>query len=226
MPSDKQASPEKELLKLIEKPASGGHLQAAAVKRRTALSFLSLGAWLGRVSFLKHNFKQSSRGGALHPLDVRIINNLIIFCLVVLTFYFISNLFISTVNLKKMPNLVFKTQENLKSSTLKEASLLKDSSSYYLEKIRQRDIFKIGAKKVAGADAPKAPSLKIAEAVKDLKLVGISWSSDPDVMIENGKTSKTYFLKKGQMLDEDIKLEAVFKDKVILSCGGEEIELR
>jgi hypothetical protein len=55
--------------------------------------------------------------------------------------------------------------------------------------------------------------------------VGISWSDDPDVMIEDTKTQRTFFLKKGQMID-DIKLEAVFKDKVILNYLGEEIELK
>jgi type II secretory pathway component PulC len=56
--------------------------------------------------------------------------------------------------------------------------------------------------------------------------VGISWSADPDVMIEDGKTQRTIFLKKGQLVDNEIRVEAVFKDKVILSYKGEEIELK
>jgi hypothetical protein len=107
------------------------------------------------------------------------------------------------------------------------ASLLK-SLSYYLEKARGRDIFKIvikGAATDAGGLA-KGPSQRIIEATQDLRLVGISWSGDPDVMIEDTKTKKTLFLKKGQTINNEIKLQAVFRDKVVLSYAGEEIDLR
>jgi hypothetical protein len=45
-------------------------------------------------------------------------------------------------------------------------------------------------------------------------------------MIEDTKTQRTLFLKKGQRIDNEIKVEAIFKDKVILSYKGEEIELK
>jgi type II secretory pathway component PulC len=66
----------------------------------------------------------------------------------------------------------------------------------------------------------------VVEATKHLRLVGISWSDDPDIMIEDTKTQRTLFLKKGKLIDNEIKVQAVFKDKVILSYNGEEIELR
>jgi type II secretory pathway component PulC len=56
--------------------------------------------------------------------------------------------------------------------------------------------------------------------------VGIAWSNDPDAMIEDTKTHRTFFLKKGQTIDEEIKVQAIFKDRVVLSYKGEEIELR
>ena len=45
-------------------------------------------------------------------------------------------------------------------------------------------------------------------------------------MIEDSKTQRTFFLKKGQIIEIDLVLKDVFKDKVILSYGGEEVELR
>jgi type II secretory pathway component PulC len=44
-------------------------------------------------------------------------------------------------------------------------------------------------------------------------------------MIENADEQKTYFVKRGQTLG-DVKIEAILKDKVILSCLGQEVELR
>ncbi|MCM8797134.1 MAG: hypothetical protein NC923_04565, partial [Candidatus Omnitrophica bacterium] len=108
-----------------------------------------------------------------------------------------------------------------------DVPFLKRSASYYSEKIRERDIFKMQTKKtVSAAEAlPKTPSSRIIEATQHLRLVGISWSNDPDAMIEDSKALRTFFIKRGQMIGE-VKVQAIFKDKVILSYAGEEIELR
>ena len=44
-------------------------------------------------------------------------------------------------------------------------------------------------------------------------------------MIEDKQSVKTFFVKRGQMIGP-VKVEAIFKDKVVLSYEGEEIELR
>src|SRR3989338_4347464 len=73
----------------------------------------------------------------------------------------------------------------------------------------------------------QAQTKRITELTKNLRLVGISWSADPDVMIEDTNMQRTFFLKKGQVMENiNVKVEAVFKDKVVLSCDGEEAELR
>lgn len=95
--------------------------------------------------------------------------------------------------------------------------------SYYLEKIRARDIFRMALAQQAGE--AKQPSSKIVEVTQSLKLVGISWSDDPDAMIEDTQAQKTHFVKKGQMIG-NLKVQAIFKDKVVLSYDGEEIELK
>jgi hypothetical protein len=144
-----------------------------------------------------------------------------------LLFYFASNLFLSIVNLHKAPNAKFTIQAaSLKAASFKESSLLR-AASYYLEKVRQRDIFKIGAAGRPAADerASREALSKIVELSQKLKLVGISWSDDPDAMIEDTKALRTFFIKRGQMIG-DLKVQAIFKDKVILSYGTEEVELR
>jgi type II secretory pathway component PulC len=63
------------------------------------------------------------------------------------------------------------------------------------------------------------------EMTQNLKLVGISWSNDPDAMIEDTKTTRTFFVKRGQMISE-VKVKDIARDKVVLTYDGEDIDLR
>lgn len=60
---------------------------------------------------------------------------------------------------------------------------------------------------------------------KDLKLIGISWSNDPDVMIEDTAIHKTYFCKRGAMIGE-YQVETINKSDVILKKGDLIFELK
>lgn len=230
MAQERPATPEKQLLKLIEEsktPAAGVNIQAI---RHRNLSLFSLSAWLGRISFFKDRFKKwFGKNGKYRQLDIiRVINNALAFSIFVLAIYFISNLSMSMINLKKMTNLKLISPESVKSASLiQDASSLARPLSYYLEKVRARNIFKMGPRKVTDAAevADRGPSSRIIEATQHLKLVGISWSNDPDAMIEDTKALRTFFVKRSQMIG-DIKVQAIFKDKVILGYEGEEIELR
>jgi len=218
-------TPEKQLLRLIEEPKTTSSVQAQAIKHHS-LSLFSFSAWLGRISFFKEVFKKWFQGVKPHQLDIKLVNKILGLFIFVLTVYFISNFFSSLINLKKMPSLEFKPQEGRSLAGSQELSFLKKAASYYSEKIRERDIFKMGAKKTTTAELSlKGPSSRIIEATQHLKLVGISWSNDPDAMIEDSKALRTFFVKRGQMIGE-VKVQAIFKDKVILAFGGEEIELR
>ena len=70
----------------------------------------------------------------------------------------------------------------------------------------------------------------ITEEIKDLKLVGIIWSKDPEVMIENAKDSRTYTLKKGESLNEQLKVKKVSRNSATLEInspdGPKEYEIR
>jgi hypothetical protein len=220
-------TPEKQLLKLIEDSKTKNvTLQAHAIKHRS-MSLFSFGAWIGRFSFLRDNFRKRFKGVTHLQFDIKLVNQILIFSIVFLTIYFISNLSFSLTNLKKTPSLKLNIQEaTAKAASLQDASSMK-AASFYLEKVRARDIFKMGMKKpsVTKETTNRGPSSRIMDATSQLKLVGISWSNDPDAMIEDAKAMRTFFVKRGQMIGE-IKVQAILKDKVILSYGGEEIELR
>jgi hypothetical protein len=222
MPQEKSLSPEKQLLKLIENPKAQGPAQAAAIKH-LGLSLLSLSGLKARFSFLKDKLSNSFKTGKFYYFNVKTINISLGLVTFVLAIYFVTNLLISLVSLKKNLNLEFKIAKSQHSIDSKVVSALK-AASYYLEKIRARDIFKMGSRKKEEEEV-KVPSSKIIGATQNLKLVGISWSGDPDAMIEDTKALRTFFVKRGQMIGE-VKVQAIFKDRVVLSYEGEELELR
>jgi len=73
-------------------------------------------------------------------------------------------------------------------------------------------------------------SADVMMELKDLKLVGIIWSQNPEVMIENAKDARTYVLKKGESLNEQFKIKEILRNSAILEInlgsGTREYELR
>lgn len=227
MAQERPLTPEKQLLKFIESSklsTAGVHAQAA---RRQGMSFLNLGAWLGRISFLKVRFEKWRHNFSLEQLDVKAVNRLLASLTALLIIYFFSSLLVSLFNLNKLPRLELKTPAGKIETTLAEPSAFKKAVSFYLDKVRERDIFTMGQKKPAPAQtgAKTGSSSKTLNVFENLKLVGISWSNDPDAMIEDSKALRTFFVKRGEMVGE-AKVQAIFKDKVVLSYNGEEFELK
>jgi len=110
----------------------------------------------------------------------------------------------------------------------KEAVEPLKESSYYLQKVSARDIFVEGKKVEPAKPAPIAQDAVTGtpQAIKDLTLVGISWSQDPDVIIEDIEHQRTFFVKRGQMVADSVKVEAIFKDRVVVLFEGVEYELK
>jgi hypothetical protein len=225
MTENRPVSPEKQLLRLIEnnKVTPGRRVETKAIKR-SGLSLFSLGGWAGRFSFFKDKLKGAwSSHDRLSVIDIKTINNFLVLCIFIFTAYFVFNFSFSLTNLNKFPSLELKAQDALASPTVAETLELKRTVSYYLDKVATRDIFRMGPKNPMLAKG--GPSDNAIEATKHLKLVGISWSNNPDAMIEDSKALRTFFIKRGQMIG-DVKVEAIFKDKVILNYAGEDIELK
>jgi len=226
MSPQRPATPEKQLLNLIEKPMPRNSLNVAAIKYH-GMSWLSMGGLKGRFAFFRNRFKFDFNIKNLHELDIRTLNKVLKFSLAALIVYFVVNLSVSITSLKKDLNLPVKINKIQEGTLPNKVNSFLKSASYYLEKAKEKDIFRKGMKKImAAAGAIKTPSQKMLELTQNYRLVGISWSEDPDVMIEDAKTQRTFFLKKGQTIENDIILKDVSKDNVVLGYGGEEVELR
>ncbi len=99
--------------------------------------------------------------------------------------------------------------------------------SYYSERISSRDIFKPAQGYQKEAEAPQAPiPAETSKEAQNLSLVGISWSANPEAMIEDTETKRTFFVRKGQPVGSDGKVVMIFKDRVIINVKGKEFELK
>lgn len=63
-----------------------------------------------------------------------------------------------------------------------------------------------------------------SDLIENLRLVGIARDDELNAMIEDKKSGKTFFLKKGESFYK-LKIEKILVDRVILECEGKEFEL-
>lgn len=220
-----EKTPEKRLLDIIEGKAGKIAGPSPALLRNKYLSLESLRA---RIAFLKDSFIPKRLKDKSIFEDIKMINVFLqcaIGVAIVSLFIFIS---IEIKGSDKISLIVGKdAQANVISENRETISLLKPKE-YYLRKFEVRDFFVMGDAKKKEVDFKEEKlnqASQLAELTKNLKLVGISWSEQPDAIIENAELDKTYFVKKGYMID-DIKVYDVLKDRVILRYKGEEVEVR
>jgi len=86
-----------------------------------------------------------------------------------------------------------------------------------------RDLFRPPAASPANNAANSIPQVSY-EKLKDLSLKGIIAGDKPQAIIEDEKNKKSYFLYKGESVN-DIKVEDIQADRVILRVNGEVLEL-
>ena len=98
--------------------------------------------------------------------------------------------------------------------------------SYYLAGISSRNIFEPYKAPVVSANVEvNEMQNEVADKIRDLKLVGISWMdkvSTASVMIEDTAKGVTYFLKKDESID-NIVVKTIYAESVELGYENEEI---
>ncbi|MFC1624072.1 type II secretion system protein N [Candidatus Omnitrophota bacterium] len=102
----------------------------------------------------------------------------------------------------------------------KEESLSLDIKDYsaYSEKIKRRDLFQAPVR-VTTKTAPSTPDLS-----SRFSLVGIMAGAEPQAIIEDKETQKTYYLYKGQSFNE-VNVVEINRSKAILDYKGTKIIL-
>lgn len=91
---------------------------------------------------------------------------------------------------------------------------------FYLEGIKERQIFT--SPQAQGVANPQ--SGLNSDLLKDISLVGIISGENPQAVIEDKKTQKTFYLNKGQFFGE-LQVEDIQEGRVIINYRGERFEL-
>jgi type II secretory pathway component PulC len=93
---------------------------------------------------------------------------------------------------------------------------------FYQKGIENRRIF--GGGTAAGESGlPSAGNINV-DLAKDINLVGIISGENPQAIIEDKKTQKTYYVNKGQTIGE-ILVEDIQEGKIIVNYRGQRFEL-
>ena len=227
MAKEGSSTPERELLKLIEEPGQKQSMPAVSQKQ-TLLKSLSGSVIKSKLSFLKSKVKKARRLPVADNLGLRLINRILISGILILICYLSVDLTISIMKLKNPPNFTIEAKTEAASGLLPEDSMLK-SVAFYLDKAKERDIFKMNkvipiAKRIE--EVIEVTPEEIVKASKALKVVGLSWSEDdPEVIIEDTDEKKAYFLKTGQKIGE-FSVKKILKEEVILDYKGKEFKLQ
>ncbi len=218
MGSSKSPTPERELLKLIEEDKNTDNISS---RGRAKLSgVFSLSTARARFSFFKSNILN-----ILHPKEFSItsLNKLLGIIFLFLLFYTAADITSSMIHIKGEVASAFRMAKKPSFYSRRSISNLKELE-YYLNEAKNRDIFNI-----VTAKQPEPKETKniqaIAKKTSYLKLVGISWSNNPDAMIEDTRAKKTLFVKEGDLIN-NILVKKILRDKVILNLEGENIELK
>ena len=91
---------------------------------------------------------------------------------------------------------------------------------FYLEGIKNRRVFV----SESGQEAGKPIISADLDLMKDINLVGIISGENPQAVIEDKKTRKTYYVNKGQFINE-LLVEDIQEGKIIINYKGQRFEL-
>lgn len=111
------------------------------------------------------------------------------------------------------------TSEKIADSKI-EPELQPKPYEFYLEGIRNRQIF---SSPTAQRTDESSGGVNV-DSIRDISLVGIISGENPQAIIEDKKTQKTYYLTKGQFIRE-FQVEDIQEGRIILNCNGQRFEI-
>ena len=227
--AEKEPSAEKQLLNLIES-GSGQDASKEASHAGGAIGSVgkkppvySIDVIRGRVAYWQEICRGFFQGKDL-SFSLDIFNNALLGLMLCLAAYLGIFALVQSGGRKHLLGLTApefsKSQEKTAFESLMNPELLK-------EKIRLRDLFSPKPEtKSEEVKMEQGPS--VDDLVKDLRLVGISYSpatNESYVMVENIKTELTYILQEGDTIANFV-IEQILSDKVVMRIGGETVELK
>jgi len=214
----RRLTPEEQLLDLIEKGGKPEGTAGFKRKRKFFLGFSSLrNQWLSLGKVIKQGLLRIKAG--LREPNLKLLNKVFLVISIILLCYSIVEFVFGRSAIEG----IYRRRRPIKGKEPEEIIMPQDRPFlHYLEMVRRRNIFS----PIVLKEAPKPEDKKkqVQKMAEDLSLVGISWGKEPVAMIEDRAVKKTYFLKKGDMINK-FKIDDISKNKVILSYEKEKVEL-
>ncbi len=214
----RRLTPEEQILDLIEK---GGKPEGATRfkrKRKFSLGFSFLkNQWLSLAKGIKEGFARIKTG--LSEPNLKLLGKVFLVISIILLCYSIVEFVFGRPDIKG----IYGRRRTIKEKEPEETTVLQARPFlHYLEMARRRNIFS----PIVLKEAPKPEDKRkqVQKMAEDLNLVGISWGKEPVAMIEDKTAKKTYFLKKGDMINK-FKIDDISEDKAILSYEKQKVEL-
>ena len=205
---NKESSDEK-LLKLIEGQAknSGGPKPVLSLKFKPKAAKFSL----KDIPFkLKLNFNLPFLNKSLFVVCVL----LTLIFVYILIFGSRSNLNAELFFLTPGANVSLKPQAGQKEE-------FKPSLQEFLDTAKKRNVYLPRGKIISNPQAAQE-TVRLADLVKDLKLVGVIWSTNPEAMVEDMVNKRTHLLKKGDTFGANqYKVKDITRSSVILEITVE-----
>jgi type II secretory pathway component PulC len=143
--------------------------------------------------------------------------------------YLIISFIYPLVGFKEVKAPLMKPENISGSEEKQEAEQKVKPYEFYLEGIRNRQIFSSVSTSAPIYEKEKPISSSSLEAesadlIKNINLVGIISGENSQAVIEDKKIQKTYYLTKGQFIGE-FQIEDIREGKVILNYHGKRFEL-
>ena len=207
-------TPEEKLLKIIEgKQAIDKPIERDVKKQKARIGRRRFFSSLKNIQLM--DLKPQSAALTLH-----LTNRILVVAAIVLVGVFGFDFVRDKVNLKRNFALVTGVPELTKDDKI-EPFVSTANFAAVLKEARKRNIFTLTPE----AKEEKKTVVKSREKVTDLKLVGILWSNNPQAMVEDTKSGKTYLLNNGVQIKR-WKIKNIYQDRVVLSGDEGETELR
>lgn len=211
--AENNITPEERLLKIIEGPMPAVEKRRVMPQLKKTFNINELKARLKGLRFDKNTLKN---------IDFGIINKVVVTLCAIFTLFWLFD-FIRDVFVLRTRFDSIKAEAAVSKREEKALPSIETNISDLLASAKKRNIFTLLPPKPQPQAGPQVQ--EVAAAVSTIKLVGIIWSDNPQVMIEDSKEQKTYLLSAGEELG-DFKVKQILPNKVIISKGEQQWELR
>jgi len=214
-------TPEEKLLKIIENPqadrrkSSGTNMGRGTGGGPKKGPGTGVGAWLSKIRIDKNTIRD---------LSLRTVSKMVlVLCLIFTIFFIIDFISMGSSSAKKLNKLAAEAAApdiKVNKTAIKDVGLVEA-----INLAKRHNIFSFLPQTAGIPTQASTMPVEIEEIIKNLKLVGIIWSNNPQAIIENTKEQKTYLVNGGDKMSiMDIK--RILRDKVILGKDNLEWELR